>query len=129
MLTYSIYFYITTLVKKMITVEELRDKIITLVNNEIINEKSDLYQKIASMANPIINSLIGEDNENDINWDELNELFEIYNDDGYVKLDKNNLYVNIDEKILNTGEEYTLKYVDEYNNELTSFDKITTFIA
>ena len=113
----------------MITVEELRDKIIALVNNEIINEKSDLYQKIASMANPIINSLIGEDNENDINWDELNELFEISNDDGYVKLDKNNLYVNIDEKILNTGEEYTLKYVDEYNNELTSFDKITTFIA
>ena len=113
----------------MITVEELRDKIITLVNNEINTEGSDLYQKIAAIANPIINSLIEGDNENDINWGELNELFEIYNDDGYVKLDENNLYVNIDEKILNTGEEYTLKYVDEYNNELTSFDKITTFIA
>ena len=113
----------------MITVEDLRNKIITLVNNEINNEKSELYKKIAAMANPIINSLIEEDNENDINWNELNELFEIYNDDGYVKLDENNLYVNIDEKILNTGEEYTLKYVDEDNKELTSFDKITTFIA
>ena len=113
----------------MITVEGLRNKIITLVNNEINNEKSELYKKIAAIANPIINSLIEKDNENDINWDELNELFDIYNDNGFVKLEENNLYANIDEKILNTGEEYTLKYVDENNNELTSFDKITTFIA
>lgn len=113
----------------MITVKDLRTSIIGLVNKEINNEKSDLYQKIAEMANPIINSLIEKDNENDINWNELNELFDIYNDNGYIKLEENNLYVNIDEKILNTGEEYTLKYVDENNNELTSFDKITTFIA
>lgn len=113
----------------MITVEDLQTRIIGLVNKEINNEESDLYKKIVEIANPIINSLIGEDNENDINWDELDELFDIYNDNGYVKLEENNLYTNIDEKILNTGEEYTLKYVDEYNNELTSFDKITTFIA
>ena len=113
----------------MITVEDLQTRIIGLVNKEINNEESDLYKKIVEIANPIINSLIGEDNENDINWDELDELFDIYNDNGYVKLEENNLYANIDEKILNTGEEYTLKYVDEYNNELTSFDKITTFIA
>ena len=113
----------------MITVKDLRTSIIGLVNKEINNEKSDLYQKIAEMANQIINSLIEKDNENDINWDELNELFDIYNDNGFVKLEENNLYANIDEKILNTGEEYTLKYVDENNNELTSFDKITTFIA
>ena len=113
----------------MITVKDLRTSIIGLVNKEINNEKSDLYQKIAEMANPIINSLIAKDNENDINWNELNELFDIYNDNGYIKLEENNLYANIDEKILNSGEEYTLKYVDENNNELTSFDKITTFIA
>ena len=113
----------------MITVKDLRTSIIGLVNKEINNEKSDLYQKIAEMANQIINSLIEKDNENDINWNELNELFDIYNDNGFVKLEENNLYANIDEKILNTGEEYTLKYVDENNNELTSFDKITTFIA
>lgn len=113
----------------MITVEDLRTRIIRLVNNEINNEESELYQKIVEIATPIINSLIEKDNENDINWDELNELFDIYNDNGYVKLEENNLYVNIDEKILNTGEEYTLKYVDENNDELTSFDKITTFIA
>ena len=113
----------------MITVEDLQTRIIGLVNKEINNEESDLYKKIVEIANPIINSLIEEDNENDINWDELDELFDIYNDNGYVKLEENNLYANIDEKILNTGEEYTLKYVDEYNNELTSFDKITTFIA
>lgn len=113
----------------MITVKDLRTSIIGLVNKEINNEKSDLYQKIIEIANPIINSLIEKDNENDINWDELNELFDIYNDNGFVKLEENNLYANIDEKILNTGEEYTLKYVDENNNELTSFDKITTFIA
>ena len=113
----------------MITVKDLRTSIIGLVNKEINNEKSDLYQKIAEMATQIINSLIEKDNENDINWNELNELFDIYNDNGFVKLEENNLYANIDEKILNTGEEYTLKYVDENNNELTSFDKITTFIA
>ena len=113
----------------MITVEDLQTRIIGLVNKEINNEESDLYKKIVEIANPIINSLIEEDNENDINWDELDELFDIYNDNGYVKLEENNLYANIEEKILNTGEEYTLKYVDEYNNELTSFDKITTFIA
>lgn len=113
----------------MITVEDLQTRIIGLVNKEINNEESELYQKIVEIANPIINSLIEEDNENDINWEELDELFDIYNDNGYVKLEENNLYANIDEKILNTGEEYTLKYVDENNNELTSFDKITTFIA
>ena len=113
----------------MITVKDLRTSIIGLVNKEINNEKSDLYQKIAEMANQIINSLIEKDNENDINWNELNELFDIYNDNGFVKLEENNLYANIDEKILNTGEEYTLKYIDENNNELPSFDKITTFIA
>ena len=47
-----------------------------------------------------------KDNENDINWDELNELFDIYNDNGFVKLEENNLYANIDEKILNTIDIY-----------------------
>ena len=59
----------------MITVEDLQTRIIGLVNKEINNEESDLYKKIVEIANPIINSLIEEDNENDINWDELNELF------------------------------------------------------
>lgn len=113
----------------MITTEILKNRIIALVNEVINDENSELYNKIAVMANTTINSLLEEDNENDINWDETEELFGTYDTNGYITLDENTLYANIDEKILNPGEEYTLKYIDEYNHELPSFDKITTFIA
>jgi hypothetical protein len=82
--------------------------------------------------------MISDDNSNDIHWDETDKLFGIF--DGYgdvstdtighVELNENGNYiVTIDESNLISGEEYTLKYIDTYNKELVSFDKITTFIA
>lgn len=113
----------------MITAEILKNRIVALVNEVINDENSELYKKFAQMANTTINSLIEEDNENDINWDETEELFGTYDTNGYITLDENVMYVAIDDRVLNPGEEYTLKYIDEYNHELESFDKITTFIA
>jgi hypothetical protein len=122
----------------MITVEQLRNQIIGLISSEINNQSSSLYIAIRQLIVPKIQSMISDDNSNDIHWDETDKLFGIF--DGYgdvstdtighVELNENGNYiVTIDESNLISGEEYTLKYIDTYNKELVSFDKITRFIA
>lgn len=113
----------------MLTVEDLRKNIIDLLSEAINDKNSEIYTIISQIANSKINTLIEEDNENDINWDEIDELFDEYNYIGGVTFDNNNYYVSVDTATLNEGEEYTLKYVDADNNELSSFEKITSFIA
>lgn len=61
-----------------LTVESLRQRIVDLFYNELQNENSALTKTIINRINKITNDAIAEDNENDINWDETDELFGVW---------------------------------------------------
>lgn len=132
-LSHSIfYFYVTIYYKSTmggsLTIDILRKNIIDLILNEINNDESNISKMIIDYAKNNINTIINNDNiENDINWDELDQLFGSFSDNGVISVSENNEYIlSIDETKLQPGE-YTLRYIDENNNVLDSFDKITTF--
>ena len=129
-LSHSIfYFYVTIYYKSTmggsLTIDILRKSIIDLILNEINNDESNISKMIIDYAKNNINTIINNDNiENDINWDELDQLFGSFSDNGVISISENNEYIlSIDETNLQPGE-YTLRYIDENNNVLESFDKI-----
>ena len=111
------------------TSDDLKEKIILLIYKELQNKESDLYKAFYKVALNKINSMILKDNENDINWDELDEFFGQFNSQGYVHTSENNYYVSIDETKLERGQQYSLKYINEFGDELSDYQTIATFTA
>ena len=111
------------------TSDELREKIILLIYKELQNKESELYKTFYRVSLNKINSMILKDNDNDINWDELNEFFGQFNSQGFVHTSENNYYVSIDEANLEEGQQYSLKYINEFGDELTDYQTIITFTA
>lgn len=111
------------------TSDELGEKIILLIYKELQNKESELYKTFYKVSLNKINSMILKDNDNDINWDELNEFFGQFNSQGYVHTSENNYYVSIDEANLEEGQQYSLKYINEFGDELTDYQTIITFTA
>lgn len=56
----------------------LRTKIINLITNTLSDETSDLTKTLTAKINALTKTAIDADNENDINWDETDQLFGDY---------------------------------------------------
>ena len=61
-----------------LTVEGLRQRILNLIATEIANDKSPLRETLEAKITSVAQRCIDADNENDINWDETNDLFGEY---------------------------------------------------
>ena len=61
-----------------LSVEALRTKIINLITNTLSKNDSVLTQTLNAKINDITKKAIDADNENDINWDETDQLFGDY---------------------------------------------------
>lgn len=61
-----------------LSVEALRTKIINLITNTLSDETSDLTKTLTTKINALTKTAIDADNENDINWDETDQLFGDY---------------------------------------------------
>lgn len=61
-----------------LTVEVLRQRILNLIATEIGNDKSPLKETLEAKIRTFAQTLIDKDNDNDINWDETDELFGEY---------------------------------------------------
>jgi hypothetical protein len=64
---------------EVLNVETLRNKIIRLITDAISDTSSDLSKTLNTKINALAKAAIDTDNENDINWDETDELFGDYN--------------------------------------------------
>lgn len=61
-----------------LTVEVLRQRILNLIATAIETDKSPLKETLEAKIRSYAQTLIDKDNENDINWDETDELFGDY---------------------------------------------------
>lgn len=113
----------------MIEKNVLKNNIVRLVNNELQDTESNISKVLDRIIKTAVDKLITADNENDINWDELDSLFGTYTKKGQVVIEDNDVYVEIDDDILEPGKEYTLKYNNYSNEALSNFDIIKTFTA
>jgi hypothetical protein len=64
---------------EVLNVETLRNKILRLIAEAISDSNSDLAKTLNTKINALAKAAIDSDNENDINWDETDELFGDYN--------------------------------------------------
>lgn len=64
---------------EVLNVETLRNKILRLITEAISDSNSDLAKTLNTKINALAKAAIDSDNENDINWDETDELFGDYN--------------------------------------------------
>lgn len=65
---------------EVLNVETLRNKILRLIADAISDSNSDLAKTLNTKINALAKAAIDSDNENDINWDETDELFGDYTD-------------------------------------------------
>ena len=64
-----------------LTVNILRKSILDLITSSLENPESELRKSLTTIINNLTKQAIDVDNENDINWDEVDELFGEYNPD------------------------------------------------
>lgn len=64
-----------------LTVNGLRKSILNLFKTSLSDPESEVYKSLTTMVNDLARQAIDKDNENDINWDETDELFGEYNPD------------------------------------------------
>ena len=102
-----------------LTIDILRKSIIDLILNEINNDESNISKMIIDYAKNNINTIINNDNiENDINWDELDQLFGSFSDNGVISISENNEYIlSIDETNLPT---YVTYKIERYKARLVA---------
>lgn len=64
-----------------LTVNGLRKSILNLIKSSLADPENEVYKSLTTMVNDLARQAIADDNENDINWDETDELFGEYNPD------------------------------------------------